>query len=288
MLAFGLLFATFLNVEPPVDRSVQTVDIPCKRLPLDARLQLDAMGVDLGTLARIISCTTGERFLFAADLDFVVRILAPGEVTVRDAREAFLGALDAGGFVTARVGKFTRIMPVSRAASRSAIVRSPSPIDWTTEFIKVPSERLAQAQLVAKLLVHSPEHIGVHTSTSTLMVTASPLIIRRLGELFSQLGTEGLDWDLVITAGLPEYAVLPTKRILARAIAHLRLSAEVVSNPKNDHLFILGHRPHIRRLNGLIARLLKWAPSELHRFMARIESGTSGKLSDILQREQDE
>jgi general secretion pathway protein D len=268
---------------PPVTDSTGQVDgIRCERLPLSSTISLDAEGLDLQSFARIISCVTGERFLFNSDLTAEVTILTPTKISVREAKDAFVQALSAVGLAMLKVGKFTRIVPKSRAAARTRIYRERHQDEWQTQFIAVPAGRMRDAQTLATLLISPAANVGAHLPSSTLIVTSTVHQIRRLRTMILHLGMNQPERSIALSILPTHVSPAQLDGLLRRVAVHLELPVETGITARGGQLFIVGGRADVVRMRRILARIQKISPGEIQQFIINVNDGDMSSISRIL------
>src|SRR5690606_38858363 len=80
----------------------------------------DYPNADIADVVRAISKLTGKRFIVEPSVRGNITIIAPTQITVAEAWEAFLSALAINGFTIVPAGKFLKIRN-ARDAQRDAI-----------------------------------------------------------------------------------------------------------------------------------------------------------------------
>ncbi|MEC8023442.1 MAG: hypothetical protein VX223_05870, partial [Myxococcota bacterium] len=237
-----------LAVAPPKDGIGQVTEFVCRQRADDALVSLDVVGLNLLDFTRIISCLTGERFLFVASGLGQVQVLATDEMTVADIRAAFLLAIETVGLSLVRGGKFTRIVDTSRIQGRTPIIEDKYRTGWVTEFIEVPDGATTSIRQLARMVVGPEAEVSIDKSGRTLVVSGRVGSIRRLKRILRNQSTLKGAWGVAVPM-LPSHLTAEDAATLVRKLSpHLSSPVDTVVVSHGRRLVLVGQQSETARL----------------------------------------
>lgn len=244
-------------------------------------IELDAENLSLQDFIRIVSCSTGERFMFQSRMSEQVTLLVPESISVRDARAALLLALDAFGLVAVKVGRFTRIMPKAQARGRSRVAPSKPGAQWITVFVSVAVHHMQAVQRLARLFIGSTENVSVHRELNAISLTGEPQRVQQLQQLIIRLSRIEGAWDIAIPS-LPmavDNSDLVT--LFEHIIQYRGLQLAVTSLPGSKRLVLIGHHADMARFRPVVTRLTTVTPASVRQWVYRAQHGDVELLRSI-------
>ena len=178
---------------------------PRKTLPpFDANvlIHIDYDNADIKDVIKDFAEKTGRNFLIDPKIAGKITIIAPKPVSINEAYEAFLAALDAAGFTTVvearfRQGKLkgkpmlTRILSAADAKSEPLELYTgaytPRTANLITRLIQIENIPVDEITKVIQKWVSSAGDLLAYAPSNTLIITDSANNIRRIVELINEL-----------------------------------------------------------------------------------------------------
>jgi general secretion pathway protein D len=134
---------------------------------------------------------TGRNFILTDELSGKVTILSHQQVSVAEAYEAFLSALQQAGYTTVTVGQVTKVVPADSAANNPLRIYEGGDIPYTdnyvTQIIQLENVLVGDISSVVKELAGKGARIIAYAPTNTLIITDAAVNIRRVYRIISQL-----------------------------------------------------------------------------------------------------
>jgi len=167
-------------------------DIKCRKMPLNAKVNLDFDQAPLDEITKLISCWTEKNFIVAVSKkDAKVTILSPKPVTVYEAYRAFLSALDVNGLTVVPTGRFLKIVESAAAKSDAPIVgpRGKVPNDEAIVTRLIPIEHIEAKELeplLGKFKTKAGD-IHIYGPSNTIILTDTGTNVRRLMRLIREV-----------------------------------------------------------------------------------------------------
>lgn len=156
-----------------------------------SNVQLDFVDTPLTDVIKYFAEITGRNFILTDDLKGEVTIISHKPVTVAEAYEAFLSALEVEGYSTVTVGGMTKVVPNGEAANNNTRVYEGGNIPYTdnhvTQIIQLDSVSVGDISSVVKDLAGKSAKIIAYAPTNTLIITDSAVNIRRVYRIINQL-----------------------------------------------------------------------------------------------------
>ena len=189
----------------PTGTSSTSTTAPKKKEPIpgDVRININYDDVDIKDIIKDFAHKTGRNFLVDNGISGKITIHAPRAVTVDEAYEAFIVALDSAGYTTVVEARFasgknrgkpmlTRVMSATEARteplelykSNRRVPRSAKLITRLVELENIPADEMRQ---VIGQWISSNGNMQAYAPTNTLIITDSANNIRRLMELIREL-----------------------------------------------------------------------------------------------------
>ncbi len=176
-----------------------------------AKITMDYVDAPVGDVVKYMAEITCKNFIIKDDLSGKITIISHQQVTIDEAYEAFLSALEVNGYTTVQVGKNTKVVPTSEAANTPLrVYQSDDPLPATdgfvTQIIQLENVSVADMGSVVKELAGSKVRVVTYLPTNTLIVTDAAYNIRRVSRIIAQLD---------VAAPKSKLAVIPLKHATA-------------------------------------------------------------------------
>jgi general secretion pathway protein D len=158
------------------------------------QVTIDFVDTPLTELVEFMARITGRNFILTNELKGKVTIISHRSVTVPEAYEAFLSALESLGYTTVAVGKNTKIVQTSKANNVPLKVYEGSNIPYTdkfvTQIIQLDNVSVSEISAVVKDLSGSNAKVIAYAPTNTLIITDAAVNIRKVYHIISQMDVE--------------------------------------------------------------------------------------------------
>ena len=155
------------------------------------RVTIDFVDAPLSDVVKYMAEITGRNFILNDDLKGEVTIISHQPVSVAEAYEAFLSAMEMEGFTTVTVGKATKVVSTGDAANNPLRVYQGGDIPYTdnyvTQIIQFENIQVSEISSVVKDLSGKGAKIIAYAPTNTLIITDAAVNIRRVYRIISQL-----------------------------------------------------------------------------------------------------
>ncbi len=152
---------------------------------------IDFVNTPITDLIKYFAEITGRNFLLTDDLKGEVTIISHKPVSVGEAYEAFLSALESAGYTTVTVGQLTKVVPTGDASSSPLREYYGGNIPYTdnyvTQIIQLDNVSVGDVSGVVKELAGGKAKVIAYSPTNTLIITDSAVNIRRVYRIVSQL-----------------------------------------------------------------------------------------------------
>jgi len=189
------------------DKPTSTADRPARKtvepIPGDVKINIDYDDVDIKEIIKDFAHKTGRNFLVDGKISGKITIHAPRAVTVDDAYEAFIIALDAAGYTTVVEARFssgpnrgkamlTRILPAADAKSEPLELyksdrRLPSTAHLVTRLVTLDNVAADEMSSILQKWVSKEGDLVAYPPSNMLIITDSANNIRRMIELVEEL-----------------------------------------------------------------------------------------------------
>jgi general secretion pathway protein D len=162
--------------------------------PANSKVQIDFVDAPLSDVVQYFARITGRNFILTDDLKGDVTIISHTKVTIAEAYEAFLSALETAGYTTVTVGGMTKIVSHGEAGNTPLRVYENGNIPYTdnfvTQIIQLENVSVGDISSVVKDLGGKSAKVIAYAPTNTLIITDSAVNIRRVYRIISQLDVE--------------------------------------------------------------------------------------------------
>jgi general secretion pathway protein D len=170
-------------------RTVTAKSVPC--VEPKTKVTMDFVDAPVGDVVKYMAEITCRNFILSQELKGNVTIISHQQVTVGEAYEAFLSALEVVGYTTVTVGKNTKVVSTSEAASTPLKISYdgdiPATDNFVTQVIELQNVSVSEISSVVKDLSGAKARIIAYAPTNTLIVTDSAYNIRRVYRIVNQL-----------------------------------------------------------------------------------------------------
>ncbi len=155
------------------------------------KVTIDFQDTDLNDVVKYFAEITGRNFILTDDLKGEITIISHHKVTVGEAYEAFLSALEVKGYTTVTVGKITKVIKMSAAAQAPLRVYEGDTIPYTdnavTQIFQLENVTVSDVSTVVQQLAGPNAKFTTYLPTNTLIITDSAVNIRRMWKIVKQL-----------------------------------------------------------------------------------------------------
>ena len=168
-------------------------------------------------VAKAISKLTGKNFIYnPQDIKGRISVVSETPITVGDAYNAFLTALNMKGFALIPSGKYLRIDRVANVKEKQTPIyakqKAPNNEEFITRVVPLRYIDATEFEQTFRLWIPREARMQAYTQTNTLIITDTAIHINRLLELISFLDVAGYQESLV---------VVPIRNAAAKDIAKL-------------------------------------------------------------------
>lgn len=245
-------------------------------------LYLNAVDTDIREIIKQIAKVTGKNFLVDQKIRGKVTIISEKKMTVEEAYQAFLSALEVLGYTVVQApGNLTKIIPMKDALQQPLPIYSEdSPVTdaFITRIIGMKNISALDMSNAIKNLVSKQGNLFAYPATNTLIVTDTGSNIARLLRIIKELDQVGpseaieiiplkfataKDIAQKITQLYEEEQPAPTRR-RTRAARGRRAGPELEETPylskvipddRTNSVIVLASNRAIEKVRALIARL---------------------------------
>lgn len=171
---------------------------------------------EIKDVVTLISKWTGKNFIIDSKVRGKITILGPSQVTLEEAYQAFLSALEANGLTTVKAGKFIRV--IESAEARRAPVETfagdyaPDTDQFITRIFQLKYINADEVQREFRDLTTRQGKLFAYEPTNSIIITDTGSNIRRIEEIIAVLDVKGFETKL---------HVLPIKHTSSKAIAEM-------------------------------------------------------------------
>ena len=155
------------------------------------QVTIDFQDTSLNDVVKYFAEITGRNFILTDDLKGEITIISHHPVTVGEAYEAFLSALEVKGYTTVTVGKITKVIQMSKAAQAPLRVYEGDTIPYTdnavTQIFQLDNVTVSDVSTVVQQLAGPSAKFTTYLPTNTLIITDSAVNIRRMWKIVKQL-----------------------------------------------------------------------------------------------------
>lgn len=181
--------------------AVSTQRAPC--VESKGKITMDYIDAPVADVVKYMAEITCKNFIIKDDLSGKITIISHQQVSVSEAYEAFLSALEVVGYTTVAVGKNTKVVPTTEAANSPLKIYQtdddlPSTDNFVTQIIQLENVPVSEMASVVKELAGAKVRVVAYAPTNTLIVTDSAFNIRRVYKIISQLDVAAPKSKLVV------------------------------------------------------------------------------------------
>ena len=169
-------------------------------------------------VAKAIAKLTGKNFIYnPQDIKGRISVVSQTQITVCDAWNAFLAALNMRGFALVPTGKYLRIERIANAKEKQTPIystdrRAPSNEEFITRVVPLRYIDASEFETAFRLWMPREARIQAYQQTNTIIITDTAAHINRMIELIHLLDVAGYQESLV---------VMPIRNAAAKDIAKL-------------------------------------------------------------------
>lgn len=157
----------------------------------NAKVTIDFVDTEITDLVKYFAEISGRNFILGDKLSGKVTIISHKPVSVAEAYEAFLSALEVAGYTTVTVGKTTKVVKTSDAGKSPLRIYEGSDIPTTdnyiTQIFQFDNISVSDISTVVKELASANARVIAYQPTNTLIMTDSATSIRRVYRIISEL-----------------------------------------------------------------------------------------------------
>jgi len=262
-------------------------------------LYLNAVDTDVREIIKQIAKVTGKNFLVDQSVRGKVTIISEKKMTVEEAYQAFLSALEVLGFTVVNApGDLVKVIPMKDALQNPLpIYHDESPITdaFITRLIQMKNISALEMSNAVKTLVSKEGNLFAYPATNTLIVTDTGSNIDRLLKIMKELDTEGPSESIDIIplhfASAKDIASkisdlyaddLSKSKGGAGGIAPGQIRRPVSRGPELEETPYISKIIPDDRTNSVIVLASKRALTKVHELVARLdrklEQGSEGKI----------
>lgn len=155
---------------------------------------------EIKDVVTLISKWTGKNFILDNKVRGKITIMGPAQVTLQEAYQAFLSALDANGLTTVQSGKYIRI--IEAAEARRSPVKTytgdfaPSNDQYITRILQLKFINADEVQREFRDLVTRQGKLFAYEPTNSIIITDTGSNIQRIKEILDVLDVKGFETTL--------------------------------------------------------------------------------------------
>ncbi|MCC7345507.1 MAG: type II secretion system secretin GspD [Deltaproteobacteria bacterium] len=260
----------------------------------DEGLYLNAVDTDVREIIKQIAKVTGKNFLVDQSVRGKVTIISEKKMTIEEAYQAFLSALEVLGFTVVNApGDLVKVIPMKEALQNPLpIYKDDSPVTdaFITRLIQMRNISALEMSNAVKTLVSKEGNLFAYPATNTLIVTDTGSNIDRLLKIMRELDQEGPSETIDIIplrfAGAKDVAnkinelyaddlkgKAPTAAAARRPAARgpeleeTPYISKIIPDDRTNSVIVLASKRALTKVRELVARLDR-----------KLEAGTEGKI----------
>ncbi len=169
--------------------NVTSKKVPC--VEPKSKITMDYVDAPLGDVVKYMAQVTCRNFILSDDLKGQVTIISHQQVSVSEAYEAFLSALEVAGYTTVTVGKNTKVVATSEAGNAPVKIYEgddiPATDNFVTQIVNLENVNVSDISSVVKELAGPKARIIAYAPTNTLIITDAAYNIRRVYRIVMEL-----------------------------------------------------------------------------------------------------
>ncbi len=157
---------------------------------------------DIKDVVTLISKWTGKNFILDSKVRGKITVLGPAQVSLQEAYQAFLSALEANGLTTVQAGKYIRI--IESAEARRAPVKTytgdyaPKDDQFITRIIQLKFINADEVQKEFRDLVTRQGKLFAYEPTNSLIITDTGSNIQRIKDILDAMDVKSFETNLQI------------------------------------------------------------------------------------------
>ncbi len=167
------------------------------RIKIDekGKIQMDFVNAEISDLAQSIGELTKRNFIIDDKVRGTITIISPQAITIEEAYQAFISALEVKGFAVTKVGKMNKIVPLRE------MNKLPIPTDvefsmgggdaFVTKLIPISHTRSSDIAKALRFFLTKNGDLVSYEPTNTLIITDSVSNLRRIERIISRLDSTG-------------------------------------------------------------------------------------------------
>ena len=179
---------------------VNAKKVPC--VQSSTKVTMDYMDAPLMDVTKYMAEITCRNFILSDDLKGQITIISHQQVTVGEAYEAYLSALEVAGYTTVMVGKNTKVIPASKAGNVPLRVyhgdNIPETDNFVTQIIQLDNVTVSDVSTVVKEMAGSSAKVIAYAPTNTLIITDAAYNIRRVYRIVRELDVAAPRSEMVV------------------------------------------------------------------------------------------
>lgn len=157
---------------------------------------------DIKDVVTLISKWTGKNFILDSKVRGKITVIGPSQVTLQEAYQAFLSALEANGLTTVQSGKYIRI--IESAEARRAPVKTyagdfaPRDDQFITRIFQLKFINADEVQKEFRDLVTRQGKLFAYEPTNSIIITDTGSNIQRIKDILDSLDVKSFETNLQI------------------------------------------------------------------------------------------
>lgn len=168
---------------------VTTKKVPC--IQPNTKVTMDYVDAPLMDVTKYMAEITCRNFILSDDLKGQITIISHQQVSVAEAYEAYLSALEVAGYTTVTVGKNTKVVATSKASNAPLRVYEGSDIpatdNFVTQIVELDNVSVSEVSAIVKEMAGPSAKVIAYAPTNTLIITDAAYNIRRVYRIVKQL-----------------------------------------------------------------------------------------------------
>lgn len=280
-----------------------------KKINLKEKINLDYNNADIRDVAKQISELLGKNIIFDSGVSGKITMYSPVPVTIKQAYEAFISALNVRGYVISATENFIKIIQKKQGAF-SSIPTGVSLTNTDLYVTKLITVKYIDAEEIQKILkpMVGEGNIIAYAKTNTLIITDTSSNIKRLMKILKKLDVKGFEQKVEFIR-LTNAAALDVATKIAEILqikskeqktstykyrysskkkdekAEKEFITSIIADERTNSIIVRGNAKGIQEVKKLAAHLdsdLSNEMSKVRIFVHRLEHAEAGTVADIL------
>lgn len=163
--------------------------VPC--VPANTKVTMDFMDSPLLDVTKYMAEITCRNFILGDKLDGQVTIISHKQVSVAEAYEAYLSALEVAGYTTVTVGKNTKVIKTAQASQAPLRIGHDASIpetdNFVTQIIQLENVSVSSITSIISGLAGPSAKIITYDPSNTIIITDAGYNIRRVYRIVKEL-----------------------------------------------------------------------------------------------------